>query len=66
MSTPATAAKQSRLARILPILAWAPRYQRTWLRPDVIAGIKRLLKKDKDIAVILLECKELSPHAHAV
>ena len=33
---------------------------------DVIAGIKRLLKKDKDIAVILLECTELSPHAHAV
>jgi hypothetical protein len=33
---------------------------------DVLAGIKRLLKKDKDIGVILLECTELSPHAHAV
>jgi len=33
---------------------------------DVLTGIKRLLKKDKDIAVILLECTELSPHAHAV
>jgi len=33
---------------------------------DVLAGVTRLLKKDKDIAVILLECTELSPHAHAV
>ena len=33
---------------------------------DVLAGTKRLLKKDPDIAVILLECTELSPHAHAV
>ena len=33
---------------------------------DVLAGIKRLLKKDKDIGIILLECTELSPHAHAV
>ena len=33
---------------------------------DIVAGIKRLLKKDKDIAVILLECTELSPHAHTV
>ena len=33
---------------------------------DVLAGTKRLLKNDKDIAVILLECTELSPHAHAV
>ena len=33
---------------------------------DVLAGIKRLLKKDPDIGVILLECTELSPHAHAV
>lgn len=33
---------------------------------DVLTGIKRLLAKDPDIAVILLECTELSPHAHAV
>ena len=29
----------SGLARFLPILSWVPRYQRTWLRPDLIAGI---------------------------
>ena len=29
----------SGLARVLPILAWAPRYQRSWLRPDLIAGV---------------------------
>ncbi len=39
MSESTTAAKPSRLARILPIFAWAPRYRRKWLRPDVIAGI---------------------------
>jgi hypothetical protein len=33
---------------------------------DVLNGIERLLKKDKDIAVIMLECTELSPHAVAV
>ena len=33
---------------------------------DVLKGIKRMLKKNKDIGVILLECTELSPHAHAV
>jgi len=33
---------------------------------DVLAGIKRLMKKDPDIGIILLECTELSPHAHAV
>jgi SulP family sulfate permease len=27
------------LARFLPILAWAPRYQRSWLRGDLIAGL---------------------------
>ena len=39
MSTRSTTEAPSGLARILPILSWAPRYQRTWLRPDVIAGI---------------------------
>ncbi len=29
----------SGLARFLPILSWVPRYQRMWLRPDLIAGI---------------------------
>ena len=29
----------SRLARMLPILEWAPRYQRLWLRSDLIAGL---------------------------
>ncbi len=27
------------LARVLPILGWAPRYERSWLRPDLIAGL---------------------------
>lgn len=27
------------LTRIFPILEWAPRYQKTWLRPDLIAGL---------------------------
>lgn len=29
----------SRFSRYIPILAWLPRYDRTWLRPDVIAGL---------------------------
>jgi aspartate/glutamate racemase len=33
---------------------------------DILEGIKRLLKKDKDIAMIMLECTELPPHAVAV
>ena len=27
------------IARLMPILAWAPRYRRAWLRPDVVAGV---------------------------
>ena len=27
------------VARWIPILSWAPRYQRAWLRPDLIAGV---------------------------
>lgn len=27
------------MARLLPILGWLQRYERSWLRPDVIAGI---------------------------
>jgi len=26
------------LASFFPILAWLPRYDRSWLRPDIIAG----------------------------
>jgi hypothetical protein len=33
---------------------------------DILEGTQRLLKKDKDIAMILLECTELPPHAVAV
>ena len=29
----------SRVARLLPILQWAPRYDRRWLRADLIAGL---------------------------
>ncbi len=32
-------ARPSWAARLLPILAWAPRYERDWLRPDLIAGL---------------------------
>jgi high affinity sulfate transporter 1 len=34
-----TAEKPTGLARVLPILSWAPQYQWSWLRPDVIAGV---------------------------
>jgi sulfate permease, SulP family len=27
------------VARVVPILGWAPRYRRGWLRPDLIAGL---------------------------
>jgi hypothetical protein len=36
------------------------------IEKDILAATKRLLKKDKDIGAILLECTELSPHAVAV
>jgi SulP family sulfate permease len=39
VSQASTSTRPSGLARFLPILSWAPRYQRTWLRPDLIAGI---------------------------
>ena len=35
----AGAAKRASLTRILPILDWARRYERGWLRPDLIAGL---------------------------
>lgn len=42
------------------------KYNPVRFEADVLAGTRRLLQKDKDIAVILLECTELSPHAVAV
>ena len=27
------------LTRLIPILNWLPKYQRTWLRSDIIAGL---------------------------
>ncbi len=32
-------AKRTAVTRTIPILGWAPRYQRGWLRPDLIAGL---------------------------
>jgi SulP family sulfate permease len=34
-----TESRASGIARFLPILQWAPSYQRSWLRPDLVAGI---------------------------
>jgi len=34
-----TANKPSGFRRFMPILYWLPGYQRTWLRPDLIAGL---------------------------
>ena len=34
-----TKPKLSPLARFMPILAWLPNYERTWLRADLIAGL---------------------------
>jgi high affinity sulfate transporter 1 len=31
--------KSSRISRLIPILRWAPKYERRWLRPDLIAGL---------------------------
>ena len=30
---------KSGLSAVVPILGWLPRYQRTWLRSDLIAGL---------------------------
>jgi high affinity sulfate transporter 1 len=34
-----TASRQNLLVRYLPILGWLPKYERTWLRTDLIAGL---------------------------
>ena len=47
-------------------MACTGKYNAARFEADVLSGIKRLLKKDKDITVIMLECTELSPHAVAV
>jgi len=41
MSTDSTAARRStrRLAAYLPIVDWLPKYQRSWLKTDLIAGV---------------------------
>lgn len=31
--------KPTGIARFVPILRWAPRYQRRWFRPDLVAGL---------------------------
>lgn len=31
--------KPSGIAKVIPIVGWLPRYNRRWLRPDVIAGV---------------------------
>ncbi|MFA9401317.1 MAG: SulP family inorganic anion transporter, partial [Acidobacteriota bacterium] len=31
--------KKSGLSALVPILGWLPKYQRTWLRSDLIAGL---------------------------
>jgi len=31
--------KGAGLSRLIPILDWLPKYQRTWLRPDLVAGL---------------------------
>lgn len=32
-------AKPSAIAQLVPMLQWAPQYERSWLRPDLIAGL---------------------------
>ena len=32
-------AKEGYLSRYLPVLNWLPKYQKTWFRPDLIAGL---------------------------
>ncbi len=37
--TKASESRATGVGRVLPILAWAPRYERAWLRADLIAGL---------------------------
>jgi sulfate permease, SulP family len=38
-TAPRPTSQRARLARALPIAGWLPRYERAWLRGDVIAGV---------------------------
>ncbi|MGI9600923.1 MAG: SulP family inorganic anion transporter, partial [Acidimicrobiales bacterium] len=38
-SEPAGAGRSSRSVHLLPILGWAPKYDRDWLRSDLVAGL---------------------------
>ena len=38
-SNPNSTSPTARLTRLLPIAGWLPRYDRSWLRPDIIAGL---------------------------
>ena len=38
-ATQATQTEPRGIRRILPIVQWAPTYDRQWLRPDLIAGL---------------------------
>ena len=38
-TTQATQTEPRGITRLLPIVQWAPRYDRKWLRPDLIAGL---------------------------
>ena len=38
-TTQATQTEPRGIARYLPIVQWAPKYDRGWLRPDLIAGL---------------------------
>jgi sulfate permease, SulP family len=35
----ADSARLTGVARVVPIIGWLPRYRRSWLRPDIIAGV---------------------------
>ena len=37
--SPADLTEPSGIARLLPIVQWAPTYDRKWFRPDLIAGL---------------------------
>ena len=36
---PTTNQEPRAIARFIPLLQWAPHYERRWLRPDLIAGL---------------------------
>jgi len=48
------------------IMANTGRYKSAKAENEIIAVAKQMVKENKDIGTILLECTELSPHAVAV